>query len=68
MVYSNTDYSLCDFRSVAYFHFFEVLNASEVLFFFQGFILQPITDTDNMQGHVAQIFKVETLFHNAFNV
>ena len=33
---------------------------------FQGFILHPITDTDSMQGHAAQIFKVENVFNNAY--
>ena len=33
---------------------------------FQGFILDLIKKNDSMQGHVAEIFKVETLLNNAF--
>ena len=36
---------------------------------FSALFLHPITDTDSMQGHAAQIFfKVEILLNNAFKV
>ena len=44
------------FWALAYFHFLKALNnAFEVQFSGYSF-LHPIIDTDNMQGHAAQIF------------
>ena len=36
--------------------------------FFRTSFLHPIKDTDSMMGHAAQIFKVETLSNNVFNI
>ena len=49
------------------FKFLKHINALEVQIFFRASFLHPITDTDSMQGHAAQInFKVEILLNNIF--
>ena len=64
-IYSNTavygEKWVWYFWSHAYFCFFEALNGAFEVQFFQGFIFTPIKDTDNMSGHVAQIFKSENI-------
>ena len=36
--------------------------------FFRASFLHLIKDTESMQGHATQIFKVKTLLNNAFNM
>ena len=45
---------------------FEALNDAFIMLYFRASFLHPITETDSMQGHAAQIFKVETLLNKTF--
>ena len=72
MVYSNTvvyggnEYGESGHLSI-FTHLKHLMMLLEFFFFFRASYLHHITDTDSMQGHAAQIFKVET-FNGYINI